>query len=366
MSHEVTLLDQIVTQTGTARAWHGLDTQADLNALSSVEGAKSAGLDHEVRVVPLTRIDTGEQTGLFGVYSDKNPEIFRTVTERFNPILPSEFYDWGYKTSKLIGGQLSSAGTLKGTRHGFVCVELPDSVMEIGNGDKLSRYVSFNISWDGSYAISAMLWDKRQVCNNTTPSAATVDALGSNVLFYEKNHRTLDKAADAVANQLQLVRAEHLAKQDAVYQKLAATEFGDNLDRLRFANMMADGGRVLDRIINLTVEQAKGSFLDQCLVATVDRDAWEKVRIDQKNTKAQSILYQTVYGQGQDTDTARDTAWGALNGLTYWQNHVAGDDGGRGRKATDEGRREKVLFGKYNQDVQNATLLLSAIANSRA
>lgn len=365
MAHEISLLDTIVTQAGTARAWHGLDVQADLNGLSVSEGAKQAGLDHEVRVIPLTRIDTGEETGLFGVYSDKNPEIFRTVTERFTPILPQEFYGWGHKTAQLINGALSSAGTLKGTRHGFVCVELPDSTMEIGNGDKLSRYISFNISWDGSYAISAMLWDKRQVCANTTPSAATVDALGSNVLFYEKNHRSLDKAAEAVANQLQLVKAEHLAKQDAVYQKLAATEFADNLDRLRFANLMADGAKVLDRIINMTVEQSKGSFLDQCMVATIDRAAWEAVRVDQKNTKAQSILYQTVYGQGQDTDTARDTAWGALNGLTYWQNHVAGDDGGKGRKTTDEGRREKVLFGKYNQDVQNATLLLSAIANTR-
>jgi hypothetical protein len=71
-------------------------------------------------------------------------------------------------------------------------------------------------------------------------------------------------------------------------------------------------------------------------------------------------------GKGQDMDTARDTAWGALNGLTYWQNHVAGSDGERGRKADQDSRFEKVIFGKHTEVTNNATLLLSAIANTRA
>jgi hypothetical protein len=89
-------------------------------------------------------------------------------------------------------------------------------------------------------------------------------------------------------------------------------------------------------------------------------------KIDSANSKAKSILYQMTYGQGQDLDTARDTAWGALNGMTYWQNHVAGSDGERGRKSDNDSRFEKVIFGKHTQDTNNATLLLSAIANTRA
>ena len=366
MAHEISLLDQIVTQTGTARAWHGLDKQVDLNALSARDGAQASGLGHDVRVVPLTRIDNGQMTGLYGVYSDKNEEIFQTVSENFTPVQPYEHYEFAHGVAKAIGGTLTSAGTLRGTRHGFVCVELPDSIIDVGGGDKLSRFISFNISWDGTYAISAMLWWMRQVCANTTPDSATIDALGDNVLFYERKHKALGRqAVDAVVNKLQMIRTEHLEKQRTVLERLTQAEFSDNLDKLRFCNLMADGAKVLDRIIKLDDVNSGASFLDKCLNATIDRAAWEKVKIDSANSKAKSILYQMTYGQGQDMDTARDTAWGALNGMTYWQNHVAGSDGERGRKADDDSRFEKVIFGKHANDTNNATLLLSAIANTR-
>lgn len=366
MAHEISLLDEIVTQTGTARAWHGLDTQADLNALSAREGADASGLGHDVRVVPLTRIDNGQMTGLYGVYSDKNEEIFQTVSENFTPVQPYEHYDFAHSVAKAIGGTLTSAGTLRGTRHGFVCVELPDSVIDVGGGDKLSRFISFNISWDGTYAISAMLWWKRQVCANTTPDSATIDALGDNVLFYERKHKSLGRqAVDAVVNKLSLIRSEHLEKQRTVLERLTQAEFSDNLDKLRFCNLMADGAKVLDRIIQLDDANTNASFLDRCINAKIDREAWDKVRIDSANSKAKSILYQMTYGQGQEIETARDTAWGALNGLTYWQNHIAGSDGERGRKSDNDARFEKVIFGKHTTDTNNATLLLSAIANSR-
>ena len=367
MAHEISLLDQIVTQAGTARAWHNLDKQVDLANLSVRDGAEASGLGHDVRVVPLTRIDTGDQTGLYGVYSDKNPEIFQTVSENFTPVQPYEHYEFAYGVAKAIGGKLTSAGTLRGTRHGFVCVELPDSIINVGGEDKLSRYISFNISWDGTYAISAMLWWMRQVCANTTPDSAAIDALGDNVLFYERKHKSLGKSAvDTVVNKLQMIRQEHLEKQRTVLERLTQAEFSDNLDKLRFCNLMADGAKVLDRIIQLDDANSNASFLDKCLNATIDRAAWEKVKIDAANNKAKSILYQMTYGQGQDLDTARDTAWGALNGMTYWQNHVAGSDGERGRKSDNDARFEKVIFGKHTADTNNATLLLSAIANTRA
>lgn len=366
MAHEITLLDQIVTQAGTARAWHGLDKQVDLNGLSAADGAKASGMGHDVRVIPLTRIDTGAQTGLYGVYSDINPEIFQTVSENFTPVQPYEHYAFAHSVAKAIGGTLTSAGTLRGTRHGFVCVELPNSVIDVGGGDRLSRYISFNISWDGTYAISAMLWWIRQVCANTTPDSATIDALGDNVLFYERKHKSLGKSAvDAVVNKLQMIRSEHLEKQRTVLERLTQAEFSDNLDKLRFCNLMADGAKVLNRIIQLDDANQNASFLDQCLNATIDREAWAKVKIDSANSKAKSIHWQMTYGQGQDLATARNTAWGALNGLTYWQNHVAGSDGERGRKADDDSRFEKVIFGKHTEATNNATLLLSAIANSR-
>src|SRR5689334_1419743 len=116
MAHEITLLDQIVTQMGTARAWHGLDKQKDLNGMTAPQGAIESGLGHEVRLVPLTRIDNNVQTGLYGIYSDKNPDPgpFQVVSEKFNPVQPGEFYEWAYSVCGKIGGSLSSAGTLKG------------------------------------------------------------------------------------------------------------------------------------------------------------------------------------------------------------------------------------------------------------
>lgn len=362
MSHAIEALDLNVTALGDSRAWHSLDKQYDFTLMDEQSIAAVMGLDHVVSLEQLARPDGTPIDGHYGLFSAKLPpsEVLQVVGERFRPIQPAEFFQWAYRVIGELGARIVSGGTLRNTRHGFVCAELPSAAIDLGAGDTLKKYIFFGISWDGKYPVVSMLNDIRTVCMNTTPSLEAIDKAGKNLLFYQKRHGQLNGAAvkTTVENFTKLVNAGRARAQE-VLGRLTTTQY-DTVNPqtlLKFAAVMADGRATLDRIISLDAAQTSApSFLDKCLNATIDAQAWAAVRTAGMSNKANRVAAEALNGIGQDMSTARGTLWGVLNGYTYWTDHLAGRD----TEACDE----DVVFGGYSQDKANAVLLLSAIANT--
>lgn len=364
MAHMIEALDLNVTALGDARAWHSLDTQYDFTLMDETSIAAAMGLDYEVSLEQLTRPNGVAIDGHFGLFSTKLPdsEVLQVVSDRFRPVQPVEFFNWAYRVIGELGARIVSGGTLRNTRHGFVCAELPAATIDLGHGDTLKKYLFFGISWDGKYPIVSMLNDIRTVCMNTTPSLETIDKAGKNLLFYQKRHGQLNGAAIKATVEAfrSMVDARRQQAQD-VLGKLTTSQY-DTVNPqtlLKFAAVMADGRATLDRIIDYHEAQSSASsFLDKCVNATIDAQAWSAVRTAGMSNKANRVVAEALNGLGQDLPTARGTLWGILNGYTYWTDHLAGRD--------EEGRNEDVVFGGYTQDKSNAMLLLSAIANTPA
>lgn len=364
MAHMIEALDLNVTALGDARAWHSLDTQHDFASMDAPSIAAVMGLDFEVSLEQLMRPSGALIDGHFGLFNNRLPdsEVLQVVGERFRPVQPTEFFDWAYRVIDELGAKIVSGGTLRNTRHAFVCAELPAATIDLGHGDTLKKYLFFGISWDGKYPIVSMLNDIRTVCMNTTPSLETIDKAGKNLLFYQKRHGQLNGAAVKATVEAfrSMVDARRQQAQD-VLGKLTTSQY-DTVNPqtlLKFAAVMADGRATLERIISFDQAQVNAtSFLDKCVNATIDAQAWAAVRTAGMSNKANRVVAEAMNGLGQDLPTARGTLWGVLNGYTYWTDHLSGRD--------DANRNEDVVFGGYTQDKANAMLLLSAIANTPA
>ncbi len=371
MAHEISLLDTIITQVGTDRAWHQLDKQKEMNGLPDDVAANQWGLGHEVKLIQLSRSDSAvllDKT--YGVFSDLNPDMFQVVGERKRIIQPSEFAKCGNKLQvnlKGFGCKIVSAGTIKGTRLGFISLDL-GSKITLPGGDELKQYITLTISWDGSYKVMAVAMDYRTVCNNTYPSPECAERNN----LYEHKHGSFDpqQVADMIAERYLTAIAKEKEKFGKVVGKLVDTQFEGVKDRslLRFASVMADGKATLDRIVKMEESASNGSFLDRCMMATIDQDAWTKVKTGGMSNTANRIVSETLNGIGADMESAKGTLWGALNGYTFWTDHLSIDAAdGRGKRSeftAEERKQENVLFGGYNREKQNAILLLSAIANT--
>lgn len=360
MSHEIGLLDQVVTNTGTERAWHLKDRQVELNGISSSELATRTGLDYQVDIVPLQRSDNNKiLVNHYGVFAEGNENVLQIVSDRFSPVQPASFIDWVHGCNDALGSQIVSAGTIRERSYGFASIDLCRDYV-VGADDALRKYITFTISWDGKYPISCVAMDYRTVCANTYPSIEYIDALGENgCLYYQKKHGKLNGAAiQAVVEKVLNIGKVNAEKSKEILGRLVDTKYDSENTRLinRFASVMADGKAIIDRIVDMG-DNSK-SFLDSCLNATIDQEAWNKVKTAGMSNHANRIVAETMDGLGADMETAKGSLWGMLNGFTYWTDHLSG------RESNKEGRQEAVTFGKYSTEKKNAILLLSAIANT--
>jgi hypothetical protein len=113
----------------------------------------------------------------------------------------------------------------------------------------------------------------------------------------------------------------------------------------------------LDRIINIG-EPETNSLLDKCLTATIDQDAWNKIRAFEMTPLARKIATLTLDGMGQDLPTAREKAWGLLNAATETFDHAS--------KRSSSEQVSSAMFQDFGKQKGDALLLASAIANTYA
>ena len=111
---------------------------------------------------------------------------------------------------------------------------------------------------------------------------------------------------------------EQVSETNALANQLAAVNI-DGEGRLEFLErLLLNQGSVLETVISAT---PTGSVLDQVVAKTAEnsREAREK-RI---GFVGRAILAAMVESPGADLPSAKDTMWGAVNGVTFYADHLA-------------------------------------------
>ncbi len=145
------------------KPWHGLGTRV-VEAPASEEALRLAGLDWKVMQEPIYTEDRMEIPGYKANVRDVDHKILGVVTDRYRVIQNREAFAF---TDALLGSgvRYETAGALQEGRKVWLLARLPHEY--IISGERISPYLVFSNTHDGSGAVKVAVTPVRVVCNNT-------------------------------------------------------------------------------------------------------------------------------------------------------------------------------------------------------
>ena len=145
------------------KPWHGLGTRVE-EAPSSSEALRLAGLDWRVEQEPIYTGTGDVISGYKANVRDSDRKTLGVVTDRYKIVQNHEAFAF---TDALLGEgvRYETAGSLQEGRRVWLLARLPREY--IISGERITPYLVFSNTHDGSGAVKAALTPVRVVCNNT-------------------------------------------------------------------------------------------------------------------------------------------------------------------------------------------------------
>ena len=143
--------------------WHGLGTKV-MEAPTSKEALSLSELDWRVEQEPIYTETGNLISGFKANVRDTDQKILGVVTDRYKVIQNEEAFAF---TDELLGEgvRYETAGSLQGGRKVWLLAHMPHEY--IIAGERISPYLVFSNTHDGSGAIRVAITPIRVVCNNT-------------------------------------------------------------------------------------------------------------------------------------------------------------------------------------------------------
>lgn len=149
--------------------WHGLGTRV-MEAPDSKEALALAGLDWEVIQEPIYTEKNEAIEGYKANVRDSDRKVLGVVSERYKIVQNQEAFAF---TDGLLGDgvRYETAGSLQNGKRVWILARLPQEY--IISGERITPYLVFFNSHDGTGAIKVALTPIRVVCQNTLNLALT-------------------------------------------------------------------------------------------------------------------------------------------------------------------------------------------------
>lgn len=179
--------------------WHGLGVKV-MEAPESKEALKLAGLDWKVIQEPVYTQNEELIEGYKANVRDCDRKVLGVVTNRYKVIQNEEAFSF---TDALLGEgvRYETAGSLQGGRKVWLLARLPHEY--IISGERISPYLIFSNTHDGSGAVRVALTPVRVVCNNTLNLALSTAKRSWSMMHTGNVQEKLEEAKDT------LLRAEN-------------------------------------------------------------------------------------------------------------------------------------------------------------
>ncbi len=177
------------------KPWHGLGTGI-AEAPNSADALRLAGLDWEVMQKPIYT-DVGEEIpGYKANIRDTDRRVLGVVTDRYKIIQNREAFAF---TDALMGNgvRYETAGALQGGRKVWLLARLPHEY--IISGERISPYLVFSNTHDGSGAVRVAVTPIRVVCNNTLNLALRTAKRGWSMIHTGDIRGKIQEARDALS-----------------------------------------------------------------------------------------------------------------------------------------------------------------------
>lgn len=301
--------------------WHGLGNRVD-SCVTVDEMLVAAGLDWEVKMCPMkTEVEPGvfvPAKSKFALVRNTDHRVMTVASENWKPLQNRDCLGFMRNYVEAGGATLETAGSLRNGNIVWGLARL-NHTFAVRPNDKVTGYLLITSPHQVGNSISIRTTPIRVVCANTMAMAERASTVN-----YRQNHLT---EFDVTAAKDHVGRAhEELAAAEARYKVLAG---------IKISMREAMEKVLLNKVFNLDlVGYDFDSFMDS----------------DKKPKAVEQLIASLTNGPGAETETA----WGALNGVTHWADHVAGN--------TANARMMRAWTadtGKIKRDVEDALLELA-------
>lgn len=145
------------------KPWHGLGTVV-MEAPTSADALRLAGLDWKVVQEPIYTDRQEEVTGYRANVRDSDRKVLGVVSDRYKVVQNTDAFSF---TDALLGKgvRYETAGSLQEGRKVWLLARLPREY--IIAGERISPYLVFSNTHDGSGSVRVAVTPVRVVCNNT-------------------------------------------------------------------------------------------------------------------------------------------------------------------------------------------------------
>ena len=174
--------------------WHGLGTRIQ-EAPSSSEALIKAGLDWNVVQEPIYTETEELIEGYKANVRDSDRKVLGVVTDRYKVIQNQEAFAF---TDELLGEgvRYETAGSLQGGKKVWLLAHMPHEY--IISGERISPYLLFSNTHDGSGAIKVALTPIRVVCQNTLNLALSQASRSWSMIHTGNIQNKLQEAKDTL------------------------------------------------------------------------------------------------------------------------------------------------------------------------
>lgn len=176
------------------KPWHGLG-QIVMNAPTSKDALQLAGLDWKVLQEPIYTEAEECIDGYKANVRNTDRKVLGVVTDRYKVIQNDEAFAF---TDALLGEgvRYETAGSLNGGRKVWLLAHMPHEYIIMG--ERISPYLVFSNTHDGSGAVKVALTPVRVVCNNTLNLALSTAKRSWSMIHTGEIQNKLTEAKDTL------------------------------------------------------------------------------------------------------------------------------------------------------------------------
>lgn len=271
--------------------WHGLGAQVEDN-LNSDEFLKAAGLDWRVDRCELQARVAGTNITVpdrYALVRSTDKKVLSVISKWWNPMQNHEMLDFMGAYVATGGAKLETAGSLKGGKLVWGLASL-NHEFEVESGDRVKGYLLFVSPHEPGRAITIRTTTVRVVCANTLALAES-----SGGVNYSQTHGM--KFNEGAAR----------AKIGQAHEELSKAE---------------ENARIMCRIKINTKDFVQKVLAPVYAPDKADDEAFIRRIMETKVTPRP--IKGIIKSMSEAPGAIEGNAWGAMNGVTHYSDHVAG------------------------------------------
>ena len=250
------------------KPWHGLGTSVEM-APTSKDALRLAGLDWDVVQKPIFTLEGEEIKGYRCNIRSTDKQVLGVVSDRYKVVQNREAFAF---TDTLLGEgvRYETAGSLQEGKKVWLLARLPREY--IISGERISPYLVFSTSHDGSGAVKVAITPVRVVCNNTLNLALETASRSFSMMHTQSVQSKIEEAHDT------LFRAEnYMDKLGVEFERLrdkmiSDTELNDYITELLPVEKGATDIQIKN--INKQREDIRARFFDAPDLRSVGKNAY--------------------------------------------------------------------------------------------